>query len=260
MSRTQRGNILFLILLAVILFAALSYAVTNSLRGGGKNATQESLNLAVSEITNYATLAEQAVTRLRLTNDCPDTQISFHYDSDGDGTLETNGQDAYYNPNAPADYRCHVFRPEGGGLHRWKMPADYSVNLNGLDALAGYGGATSGNVGINMSNCVQDVGTTNGNSCDGTTNELLIMFTYLTPDLCSAINGQFGLPTTVSSFSYNSQMESGAFAGAYGATVNTLAPYNNSPAPMTGQRSFCFIDNSGSHDGVYIFQHVLIAR
>lgn len=102
--RTCRGNILFLILLAVVLFAALAYAVTSSLRGGGKDASSEEIEAATSQIVQQATLIEHIVSRLMLTNDCKDTQISFYTANNTD----------YLNNNAPATNKCHVFDPAGG--------------------------------------------------------------------------------------------------------------------------------------------------
>lgn len=66
---SQRGNILFLILLAVVLFAALSYAVTSSMRGGGKDGSGEKADLLASQIFQYGALIGSSMQRLQLVGD-----------------------------------------------------------------------------------------------------------------------------------------------------------------------------------------------
>ena len=71
----NRGNALFLILIAVALFAALSYAVTQSGRGGG-SIDKEQESLYISEIAQYFALVESEVQKLRIVNGCSVAEIS----------------------------------------------------------------------------------------------------------------------------------------------------------------------------------------
>ncbi len=61
---SEKGNILFLILLAVILFAALSYAVTQSLRGGGQDASNEKNIVKGAQIMQYPVGIRAAILRM----------------------------------------------------------------------------------------------------------------------------------------------------------------------------------------------------
>lgn len=110
-NNSASGGVLFLILIAVALFAALSYAVTSSTRSGGGDASKETIALSASQIVQYVTSIENAIMRIKISNNCDDTQISF----------ENPIVSGYTNSNAPADYRCHVFRPEGGNVS-WQNP------------------------------------------------------------------------------------------------------------------------------------------
>lgn len=65
--RQSRGNILFLILLAVILFAALTYAVTQSQRGGGGNASKESGEAKAGTLLNLVAYYQSSMDRLEMT-------------------------------------------------------------------------------------------------------------------------------------------------------------------------------------------------
>ncbi len=78
----QRGNILFLILLAVALFAALTYAVVSSSSGGGKNSGDENAKLAAAELLQIATEMKSSMIRSRVVNNIPDYGWDFFHDTD----------------------------------------------------------------------------------------------------------------------------------------------------------------------------------
>lgn len=113
--RRQRGNILFLILLAVVLFAALSYAVTQSLRGGGNDASNEKNSVQTSDLLNYFAQLDTAVQRMMLSDNVKDYELNFFYQTASNFVM--GGQD---NSNCTAS-RCRVFDPAGGAVSGRKL-------------------------------------------------------------------------------------------------------------------------------------------
>lgn len=105
----QNGNVLFLILIAVALFAALSYAVTISTRNGGLDISKDKINFTIAAIENAVTATQTGVTRLRFQN-CTMREISESHAP----------MDTYYDSNPPngGTYRqeCNVWHTAGGGV------------------------------------------------------------------------------------------------------------------------------------------------
>ena len=102
--KRQSGNALFLILIAVALFAALSYAVTQSGRGNaGIEREQQMINQAVSEQCTAS--VNYAVNKLKLIVGCDSSEISYEL---------ADGSNA--NASAPADKSCHVFHANGADV------------------------------------------------------------------------------------------------------------------------------------------------
>lgn len=106
----QRGNVLFLILIAVVLFAALSYAVTQSSRGGG-DASSEKESIQVSQLFQYGTTMSTAMLRMSLRG-VGDTDYCFY----------TGSNNATYNHASCSDDTNNVFHPDGGGVSYQSPP------------------------------------------------------------------------------------------------------------------------------------------
>lgn len=112
-ANPQAGNILFLILIAVALFAALAYAVTSSGRmSSGSGVDQEARDLRAMEIIAGLNAYNTAIQRLVMFNR-PD-QISFENEvwrQQNNTLLMPPG--SFPNCTNP---QCQIFHPQGGGV------------------------------------------------------------------------------------------------------------------------------------------------
>lgn len=102
-NSSQRGNILFIILLAVVLFAALNYAVTQSMRGEGKSANSENVELAVSQLFQQASLYENTLRRFVMSSGLRPEQMIITPNT------SRNGQPCLMDS-------CDINTASGGGL------------------------------------------------------------------------------------------------------------------------------------------------
>lgn len=105
----ERGNVLFIILIAVALFAALSYAVSGAGRGGTSTIEKDRLKIKASDVLSYGNRIKAAVNTMYTQGGVSEADISFAH------------------PDAPSDYgdaldtgtiplNTQVFVAEGGGI------------------------------------------------------------------------------------------------------------------------------------------------
>lgn len=227
-AQAQQGNILFLILLAVVLFAALSYAVTQSLRGGGTDASGESMKTQASAIVQYANLIENTITRMRMSNNCSDTAISF-----------INPGNTMYNSHVSTP-ACQVFAPEGGGLtpQAFLMPDGVRRNAFFVDG-----------------NYVQDIGT----SCTtGECNELVLLMNIPNDKFCAEINNVLNVSNPNGAPPVDTDISTGIpFTGSYGAAGAQIL--DQTGGVLRGRHAGCLYETTGGGN-TYKYYHVLIAR
>ncbi len=110
-SRTS-GNVLFLILIAVALFAALSYVVTQSSRSGSSSAGGEKAALMIAGLIQYPTYLRAEVTRMAM-NSSNGADIEVDY---------IPGVDDPDDPSFANNKKHQIFHPEGGKA-RYELPS-----------------------------------------------------------------------------------------------------------------------------------------
>ncbi len=164
-KQSERGNVLFLILIAVALFAALSYVVTQSTRSGGGSTEREKNILSSAQMTQYPTALRTALIRLVLGGVSIE---SVRFDAPGTGGF------------APAQSASVlIFHPDGGGATYQQAPGDLIANA----ALAPW------NFNAEFEVPAIGVGGAGGN-------DIIAFLRNVTTGVCRQVNEELGIVTT----------------------------------------------------------------
>jgi hypothetical protein len=160
----EQGNVLFLILIAVALFAALSYAVTQSSRTGGGATDGESNLVNSAQITQYPASVRTAIVRMNI-NGIDAASLNFDRPADF-GTV----CDAAPGP-------C-VFHPTGGGATSVTAPPE--VMADGLQ----------GDWIFTSDFAVNDVGTSGATNA---ANDVIAFLPGVNTGICARLNVELGI-------------------------------------------------------------------
>ena len=149
---STRGNVLFLILIAVALLAALFYTISRSNRGGVPSIKNEKASLDAGVSDQCTAVVYEAEKRLTLVRGCTSDQLSYE---------QPDGTNA--NSNAPADKHCNIFSPLGGGI---APCGNYAKGYNPCMENLSIGGSCNGVIyaGLSGSNRIYTTPTDQGSS------------------------------------------------------------------------------------------------
>ncbi|MCB9964102.1 MAG: hypothetical protein H6855_03000 [Rhodospirillales bacterium] len=239
----ESGNVLFLILIAVALFAALSYAVMSSTNTGGGDANDESNLVNSAAVTQYPASIKTAIIRQSVSKGVATPTASSDLAAGASGFLFDKPP---FTGIATADEYRVVFHPRGGS-------ASYVQAINGV--------LTSGATGdwlFNMDFEVVNIGST-ANGIDG--NEIIAFLPDLTSSICSRINTELGIsstPTLASAVTIADNLEQGDTISTANPAANALGTTLNATlAALDGKPYGCFRNGSA---GPYTYYHVLLER
>jgi hypothetical protein len=230
---SESGSAIFIILIAIVLFAALSYTVANMLRSSDPGSlSRDTIRLYTTEILDYAHALREAVQMMKISHGCEDTDISFE-----------NQFDAAYNYAPPPGDKCRLFHGSGGGLNFVAAQPDWlSMSTENWRFLG--------------RNCVEDVGSGDGTCAtdgDDGTEELIVGLVGLKKALCVSINKELGVTNPSDQPPSGGAVNIVPFTGTYanGEKIATVGPNH-----LDGKNAGCF-DRGG---GEYFFYQVLISR
>ncbi len=221
--RSERGNALFLILIAVALFAALSYAITQSVSGGGTGSDQEQNRLDTATLTQFPVAVSTALTRMSLQG-ADLTTIDF---DPNDGTA---ADDLFGNDGVGVD----------GGLNLKPPP----VSLQDGDTVAWT---------INASNIVTGVGTGAADVVMFLDGLPLTTCQLLNEELAGATAGAAPPVVTTDFVDAN-----GANVTTGLLTAGTTTP-TDAGTTFVGEPTYC-VQRTSANSSTYLFYYVVLPQ
>lgn len=240
--KSESGNVLFLILIAVALFAALSYAVTSSSRSGGGDANDETNLISSSTITQYPASIRTAIIRMQVSGGVDINELEFNKPTDFGNCF-----------NAGSGVNC-VFHPAGGGATHVPGSADVMVSGTQTDWV------------FNAENEINLVGTSSAteNSPTLTSAEVIAFLPGIRQGICQRINDELGITGIPVETGINVTTQhvnadgTGTGLPAFVASGTTSTIGGTGVAELDGQAFGCFelVASSGN----YVYFHVLIEQ
>ncbi len=167
----QSGNVFAMVMIGVVLFGALMYTFSRSAKQGTGNLTSKKVEVLASDMIGYAQRLERGFNRA-MSNGCSETFISFEVAAEPDFPA---------NPDAPADFSCHVFNPAGGGIS--PVPEE-SFGITGLDIRPSGGSALSG------------IGTHDAGNAEGH-QDVVVWFSGIPAELCTELNKRMNFTAAI---------------------------------------------------------------
>ncbi len=239
-----RGNVLFLILIAVALFAALTFAISSASRTSAPTASTEQLKTDVAALLSYTANLRATVQRMGFTSGVAGDQLMYN----NDVYKNRGGSILLAMPAAPANPNIYVFRSDGGG-----------IAAQGFEPLGGDCG---------YSNC-----TTNGQTVYGHANfwnikvpdvgtdlpDVVIAFRAISNAACREINRALDIKSGNILYLY-------VHAQGYQAAASVTAP-NTALDPISrpdepharGRHEFCFNSVNPSGTGNASTQNIFVS-
>ncbi|MEM7679391.1 MAG: hypothetical protein AAF182_00080 [Pseudomonadota bacterium] len=231
MRQTERGNILWFVMVAVIFTALLTMVLTRSSSTVEQAGDREQITIKITQVLRYAKSIESAI-----------QDLSIRGVSINDVSFENAVTDVDYTNPKCQDNLCKLFDPAGAGL-RYQRPPD-GVAPDGAEWLF----TADNNVG-SEDDPVGTFGAPRGN-------ELLMILERANPRFCQQLNRQFGITETP-----EIPRDGGINLEPYiGTFSNELSVLEGDPDPFEfeNQRFGCFRNGLGSEKET--FYYVLLAQ
>ena len=243
----ESGNVLFLILIAVALFAALSYAVTSSSRSGGGDANDETNLISSSTITQYPASIRTSIIRMQVSKGVGTSELEFN---EPGNTAAADGDFAECGTFGGVQGVNCVFHPDGG--QATFVPGSADVMASG----------TQTNWVFNSENEINLVGRTAGaNAAAANTAEVIAFLVGIREGVCQRINDELGItgiPVETTTIDVTNSM-----VNEDGSTPPGIAAAGAGPtigddiAALDGQAFGCFRNGAA---GPYVYYHVLLEQ
>ncbi|MCB9990060.1 MAG: hypothetical protein H6867_01610 [Rhodospirillales bacterium] len=234
----ESGGVIYWIFIAIALFAALNFVVSNIGRGGGTG-MEELAHLRASEIIQYASAVQRGI-RVMTIEGVDESELCFHAAQWGHNSYE-------FNPQC-TDNTNRVFHPDGGsitfqdGVEEW-----YDVGASAPDAMDWV---------ISARYEVTDAGTDSGGAATVAANaDLIIATAPLSEAVCNAINSQLDFipstPPVVAAGTYLA-LSGNKYTGTFSNGAGRIGALG---------RQRCLAEDDGGGDvAFYFFYKVILAR